>query len=299
MPQPHAVDNANTSPVATGERTPAAHVGTMLRDWRVARRMSQLDLALEANVSSRHLSFVETGRSHPSRAMVSRLADVLQVPLRARNSMLVAAGYAAGHNETSLAAPALGHIRRAVEFILRQHEPYPAYVVTRHWDVLAMNEASRLLFDFLTDGRPRPSNMLRSVFDPDRLRPLIANWEEVAGNLVRDLHNQVATAPDDHRASTLLESVLSFPGVPARWRNREPVAPMPILTTVYRKEGRELRFFSTITIFATPQDVTLEELRIECAFPADEATVAFCREQAVPGSPALATTAIRSADAGG
>jgi transcriptional regulator with XRE-family HTH domain len=254
-----------------------ADVGALLRHWRTARRLSQLELALDADVSSRHLSYVETGRAQPSREMVLRLADTLEIPLRERNVLLVAAGYAPRYFETGLAAPEMAQVRSAIELILRHQEPYPAFVLDRHWDVRMANQAAARCNRFLLGADPTESNMIRLVLHPLGLRPVMANWEETAGDLIRHLHNQIAASPRDERATGLLAEVLAYPGVPARWRTREIGAPTtPLLTTIFRKDGTELRFFSTFTTFGTPHDVALEELRIECSFPADEATAAAC-----------------------
>ena len=262
---------------------PGGDVGALLRRWRSARRLSQLELALDADVSSRHLSYVETGRSQPSRELVLRLADALEIPLRERNALLVAAGYAPRYVETGLAAPELAQMRRAIELILGHQEPYPAFVLDRHWEIRLTNRAAARCTRFLLGGKPPETNMMRLVLKPDGLRPVMVNWEETAGDLVRHLHNQLAASPSDGRAKALLAEVLSYPGVPARWHTREIGAPpAPLLTTVFRKHEIELRFFSTITAFATPHDLTLDELRIECSFPADEATAASCRKLFTP-----------------
>lgn len=261
-------------------------LGTLLREWRAARRLSQLDLALEANVSPRHLSCVETGKSQPSREMIARLADALDMPLRERNALLVAAGYAPRYPETALATPELAQVRRAIEFILAQQEPYPAFVLNRRWDVLMANAAALRVNGFVMRGRASAhANMIRQIFDPADLRDAVENWEEVAGDLVRHLHAEVAAAPSDEAARALLDEALAYPGVPARWRLRDvDTAPAPLLTTVLRRDDERLRFFSTITTFGTPRDVTLEELRIECCFPVDEGTAALCRRLAREGA---------------
>jgi transcriptional regulator with XRE-family HTH domain len=252
--------------------------GLLLRDWRRARRFSQLQLALEAGISSRHLSYIETGRSRPSREMVALLATVLDVPLRERNSLSLAAGYAPEYRESDLSTTDMEGVRRAITLILTHHEPYPAFVVNRYWDVVMANDAARRFFGRLRGTAPGAVNVMRDIFAPDRLRPRVLNWEEVAGDLIRLLHDEAAAAPGDERVRTLLEEMLSYPGVPGRWRLRDPTAPpSPLLTAAYDLEGRTLRFFSTIATFGTPHDVTLDELRIECAFPADEETDRFCR----------------------
>lgn len=259
------------------------HAGTLLREWRTSRRLSQLDLALEANVSPRHLSCVETGKAQPSRDMISRLADALSMPLRERNALLISAGYAPKYRETQLDSPEMAPVKRAIEFILQHQEPYPAVVTNRHWDMLLTNEATTRIFGFLKPGGPRHGNVLRQIFDPDDMRSVLRNWDELAIDIIRHVHNQVAVAPSDTKARALLEEILAYPGVPAEWQTREPgSAPQPLMNTVFGKDDLELRFFSTITTFGTPHDVTLDELRIECMFPADDATAEFCRRVAVP-----------------
>lgn len=268
---------------AMNNATASAHgPGPLLREWRAARRFSQLDLALAADVSARHLSYVETGKSQPSREMVVRLADALALPLRERNALLQAAGYAAQYPETPLDAPELARIQRAIDFIIAQQEPYPAFVLDRHWNILRANVAALRVNGFLLAGRASPhANMLRHVFDPADLRAALVNWEEVAGDLVHHLHAEIATYPSDPVPRRLLEEILAHPGVPQRWRQRDPgQRASPLLTTIFERDGQRLQFFSSITVFAAPRDVTLDELRIECCFPMDDATTAFCRRLA-------------------
>ncbi|MFI5197686.1 MAG: transcriptional regulator [Thermoanaerobaculia bacterium] len=211
--------------------------------------------------------------------MVLRLADALNIPLRERNALLVAGGYAPRYFETGLAAPEMAQVRNAVELILRHQEPYPAFVLDRHWEIRMSNQAAPRCTRFLLGADPTESNMLRLVLHPNGLRPVMPSWEETAGNLIGHLHDQIATSPSDERASALMAEVLAYPGVPARWRTREIGTPAtPLLTTVFRKGDVELRFFSTLTTFGTPNVVALEELHIECNFPADDATANACRE---------------------
>lgn len=263
----------------TANSLPAPQVGLLLREWRAARRLSQLDLALDAGVSTRHLSCVETGKSQPSRDTLARLADALDMPLRERNALLVAAGFAPKYPETALATPAMAQIRRAIECVLAQQEPYPAFVLNRRWDVLLANQAAARVNRFVMHGRASAhGNMIRQIFDPDDLRAAVANWQEVAGDLLRHLHAEVVAAPTDTATRALLDEVLRYPGVPASWRTRDlGTAPSPLLTTVLRRDEHELRFFSTITTFGTPRDVTIDELHIECCFPMDDATTELCR----------------------
>ncbi|HMB91479.1 MAG TPA: helix-turn-helix transcriptional regulator [Rhodothermales bacterium] len=254
-----------------------ARVGVLLREWRAAQRMSQLDLALEADVSARHISRVETGKAQPSRDMVARLADTFGMPLRERNALLLAAGYAPEYPETDLGAPELAPVRRAIELILGHQEPYPAFVLNRHWDVLLTNRAAARMADFLQGGRGH-TNMLRQFFDPNDLRAVVVNWEEVARDLLRHLHDVVAAVPSDAEARALLDEVLRYSGVPSQWRTRELSAPPPpVLTVTFRKGDQELSFFSTFTTFGTSRDVTIDELRIECAFPMDDTTATLCQ----------------------
>lgn len=266
-----------------------APVGVLLREWRAARRVSQLALALEAGVSARHLSCVETGKSRPSRELLARLADTLAMPLRERNALLFAAGFAPEHAESRLDAPELTPVRRAIDYILAHQEPYPAFVLNRRWDILRANDAAARVAGALI-GSSAHDNMVRQIFDPSDLRRVVANWDEVAADLLRHLHDEVAAAPSDARASALLQEVLSYPGVPERWRSREVgAAPSPLLTVEFRHGDLALRFFSAITRFGTPHDVTLDEVRIECAFPADERTDAWCREAARSGQNGVVT----------
>lgn len=254
-------------------------IGALLREWRAMRRMSQMDLALEAGVSTRHLSCIETGKSRASRAMVSSLADALRMPLRERNALMLAAGFTPRYSETPLSEPGLGRMREAIEFILRHQEPYPAFVVDRHWEVVLANDAATRVNGFLTQGRgPRHANLLHQVFDPGDFRPVIANWPEVAGRFIALLHEDIAAAPADPVPRRLLDEVLAYPGVPGHWRHRDlDGESTPILNLVFRSEAGDLRFFETITTFAAPRDITLDDLRIECSFPVDDATAEVCR----------------------
>jgi transcriptional regulator with XRE-family HTH domain len=266
-------------PRAALDHPPTHPLGDLLREWRGARRMSQMDLALEAGVSTRHLSCVETGKARPSRELIALLAGALDMPMRDRNALLVAAGFAPGYRETALSAPEMSLVRRAIEFILAQQAPYPAFVVNRHWDVLMTNEGLTRVFGWLRDGEAVNPNIMRQVFDPADMRPFVDNWEEVAGDLIRHLHHEVATHPSDKISRALLDEVLAYPDVPARWERRElGAAPLPLMTVVFRKGDQRLTFFSSLTTFGTSRDITLEEIRVECMFPADDETAAFCRK---------------------
>lgn len=260
-------------------------VGEVLREWRGARRMSQLDLSLDTGISTRHLSCIETGKARASREMVARLADALDMPLRDRNALLRAAGYAAIHPESALAAPALDRVRQAIDLILAHQEPYPAFVISRHWEVLEVNQAAiRMNKLLLGDWQSAHSNLIHQLFDPNDFRQVILNWPEVARRFVRHLHDDLAANPTDRRTRALLDAALSYPGVPQRWQLGDAEDDGdPIVTFTFASPRGELRFFETITTFAAPHDVTLDEIRIDCTFPADEHTAAVCAELARAG----------------
>jgi len=251
--------------------------GRLLREWRSRRGMSQLDLALEAGVSARHLSFVETGRATPSREMVVLLARALDVPFRDRNDLLTAAGYAAIYRATSLDAPALAQARRALDYILRQQEPYPALVLDRHWNVLKVNDGSArvqaLFLDPTSVAALGPPNAMRLMFHPKAFRPWIVNWEPTAASLIQWLHRDVATGFADAETRALLEELLSYPDTPRHWRALDlDASPAPFLPIEFRKGDLVLRYFTTLTMLGTPHDITLQEVRVESFFAADEAT---------------------------
>jgi transcriptional regulator with XRE-family HTH domain len=238
--------------------------------------MSQLALAAEAEVSARHLCFLETGRAQPSRDMVHLLASALDVPLTDRNAMLLAAGYAPAYAERGLDAPELRHVRRVFDFILERQEPFPAIVVDGAWNIVLSNAASRRIFGIFLDAADlEPAcarNAMHLICHPHGLRRFIVNWEEFAGPLIQTLHREASAS---RTAAALRDEVLSYPGMPARWRVPDPGAPMPpVVTMRLRKGDVSLGFFSTLTMLATPRDVTLEELRIECFYPADRETEA-------------------------
>ena len=248
--------------------------GLLLRRWRNVRRVSQLDLSLDAEISTRHLSCVETGRAQPSREMVLRLAEALQVPLRERNALLLAAGYAPLYRQTSLDAPELEAARHAVELLLTQLEPYPVLLLDRYWNTLTMNAgAKRFLALFPGCDSGTPHNGARLVFDPQGLRPFIENWEVIAARIVRRVSDEAANNPADETMKRFLDELLSYPDLPNRWCIPElHGAHSPFLTINYRWNNSILRLFSVLSTLGTPLDVALQELRIETFFPADEAT---------------------------
>lgn len=256
--------------------TALSEVGALLRVWRGTQGLSQLDLALAAGVSSRHLSFIETGRAAPSRAMVLRLGETLDLPLRERNALLVAAGFAPHFRESSLDHVGLAPVRRALELVLRSHEPYPAFMVDAAWNVLLVNDAYRRLMPLLLpDGAapPEPLNVVRLTFDPACLRPRIVNWEQVAHVMGHRVHRKLRGPHADPTRARLFEELLSYPGV----REAMAAGPLPpeaevVVPVRFEVGGLRLSWFSTIATIGIPRDVTLEELHIESLFPADDAT---------------------------
>jgi transcriptional regulator with XRE-family HTH domain len=261
-----------------------ADFGRQLKQWRTARHMSQLALATEAGVSARHLSFLETGRAQPSREMVQLLAGMLDVPLGERNALLVSAGYAPLYGERPLGAPELEPVRRALQFIMRQQEPYPALVLDGQWNVVLKNEGAHRIFEHFRSPMHNGEtiNVMRTVFDPGGLRPFIVNWEEVAECLMCAVHREVA-ATGSVGVTRLRDELLAYPGVPARWGTPEAVSPMaPLVSMQLRKGDLSLAFFSMITMLGTPRDVTLQQLKIECFFPADAITEQVARRLAMP-----------------
>ena len=263
----------------------AQPVGDLLREWRQRRRMSQLDLACEAEISTRHLSFLETGRAQPSREMVLHLAERLAVPLRERNVLLVAAGFAPVFAERSLEDPALHSSRKAVDLVLAGHEPYPALAVDRHWTLIAANGAvGRLIGGADAALLQPPVNVLRLSLHPQGLAPRIANLPEWRAHLLARLRQQIEVSADPTLAE-LLRELSDYPlsgsaqaGKPDGLRGPVGVVVPLRLTT----EQGTLSLISTTTVFGTPLDVTLAELALESFFPADASTADALRRLAAP-----------------
>ncbi|MEV4494010.1 helix-turn-helix transcriptional regulator [Micromonospora coxensis] len=258
----------------------APPVGEALRRWRELRRLSQLELSIRAEISTRHLSFVETGRSRPSREMVLRLAGPLDLPLRERNRLLLAAGYAPAYPENALGAPQMAAVRAAVRQVLAGHEPYPAVVVDRSWNLVDANSSLTLLTDLAApELLAAPANVLRVSLHPDGLAPHIANLGEWRGHLLGRLARQVELTGDAELAA--LEAELR--GYPCDSPEPEIELPGPgeiVVPMRLRHESGELVFLSTIATFGTPLDVTLAELSIESFYPADEHTTSVLRDRA-------------------
>jgi transcriptional regulator with XRE-family HTH domain len=250
-------------------------VGGLIAYWRHERKKSQLDLALDANVSQRHVSFVESGRANPSREMITSLAEALDVPLRERNVLLTAAGYAPLYRQNDLSGPQMSQVRKMLERILERQNPYPAVVMDSHWDILMTNKSAERFFGLFVnvESSNGPPNVLRMIFDPKGLRPFISNWEVTARGLIRRVYREAVCGSVDAATLELLEELFSYSDIPKHWRNADIESPLlPFLPVEFRKDDRKMNFFSTITTLGTPQDITSQEIRIECFFPADDET---------------------------
>ncbi|QHA07779.1 helix-turn-helix domain-containing protein [Streptomyces broussonetiae] len=268
--------------VATGPSasatTPAADkgVGPLLRAWRERRRVSQLELALRADSSARHISFIETGRSRPSEEMVLRLAEHLEVPVRERNSLLLAAGYAPHYPETPLDDPALDALRGGLERLIQGYEPYPALVVDATYTVVAANRGIAMLLDGVADKLYSPApNAMRLTLHPEGMAPRIRNLREWRGHLLEQMERQIALQRSE-QLRALYEEVKAYP-VPEDAADDEPTEPVAYFALPLRIEhdGRILSFVSSISTFNTPMDVTVAELAIETFLPADPATAKY------------------------
>lgn len=267
------------SDIALSPRRTQANAGALIREWRERRRLSQLDLACEAGVSTRHLSFLETGRARPSRDMLLHLAETLKAPLRARNALLLAAGFAPAYAERRLDDPALAGVRRSIELVLTGHEPFPALVVDKGWRMLAANRAVAPL---LAGAAPHllepPVNVLRLSLHPEGLGPRIANFTEWRGHILERLKSQIeATA--DAELQALMEELSAYP-VPAGGEASTmggELGGVAVPLQIRSEALGLLSFFSTTTVFGTPLDITLSELALETFLPADARTAEALR----------------------
>jgi transcriptional regulator with XRE-family HTH domain len=259
--------------------------GTILRHWRERRRLSQLELGLEATVSARHISFIETGRSKPSREMVISLANVLDLSLRDCNEMLLSAGFAPIYRETSLNDPQMSQVRQALELILKRQEPFGAIVFDLHWNLIMANEAYLAIANLMLDEKikmtpyeissPPQINLLKMLFDNNGWRPFIINWEDVAKIMLRRFYRQ-ALWGRDLVSKELLENALKYPSIPENWRENDSEFTQELVIPLVLQFGDyKLSFFSTIASLGSPQDITLQELHIEAFHPADKETEAI------------------------
>jgi transcriptional regulator with XRE-family HTH domain len=260
---------------------PAANeLGVLLRHWRDLRGKSQFDLSLDTGVSQRHISFIESGRSIPGRQTLLEIAQALDIPLRDRNSLLLAAGYAPIYSDGAWNGAEMQSVTGALERMLRQHEPFPAVVMDRYWDVLMTNEAAPRFFNCFIDmaARKTPRNLLHLMFDPNGMRPFIANWEAVAKSLFQRVYRESVGRVIDDRTRALLAALLAYPDVKTEWKNPVELSAMPVIPIGFVRDGEVLSYFSMVTTVGTPQTIAAQELRIECMFPADAATEAHHRK---------------------
>ena len=267
----------NDAPKSPAPGSNGSVLGRLLKEWRGRRGYSQLDLALAASTTQRHLSFIESGRAAPSREMVLRIAATMNMPLRQQNALLLAAGYAPAWPQRDLTAPDLAIVNRALDFILAKHEPFPAFVVDRRWNLLRANRGALSLTEFLTGPQSvqptaEPVNLAIALMSPAGLRPFISNWEEVAHYFLRGVQ---ADAQEDGAPETLtlLNRLLALPDVLALSESPTPaLTRAPVLPIHIQRGEVSLALFTTIATLGTPRDVTLQEVRIECFFPMDDVT---------------------------
>ena len=248
---------------------PTNDLRMQLRHWRGLRGKSQLDLSIDSGISQRHLSFIESGRSLPSREVLLKIARILDVPLRDRNTLLLAAGYAPIYSEDSWDTPMMETVTSALRRMLRNHEPFPAVVLDRYWNVLMANDYAPRLFNCFIDLslRPKPRNLLHLIFDPAGMRPFIMNWEAVAQSLFERVYRESVGRVIDEKTRELLSALLAYPGVKTGWKNS--AVTLPVIPISFVKDEKVLSYFSMVATLGTPQAVVAQEVRIECLFPAD------------------------------
>jgi transcriptional regulator with XRE-family HTH domain len=247
----------------------APRPGELLRYWRQERGKSQLGLSMDTGISQRHLSFVESGRSAPSRDFLSIISDALNIPLRERNVLLLASGYAPHYSEQSIDAEQMAIVTRAIDRMLHQHEPHPALVLDRHWNVVRTNEAAPRFFGSFIDlaARPKPRNLLDLMFDPAGMRPFVEEWDKVAAGLLQRVRREAVGQVLDAKLQELLRRLREYPGVAGL--KPPSAAQSPVLPVTFRRGNERFSYFSLITTVGTPQCITAQELRVECMFPTD------------------------------
>ncbi len=247
-------------------------LGELLRYWRDARGKSQLDLSLDSGLSQRHLSFIESGRSAPSRQALLDIATALDIPLRERNTLLLSAGYAPIFAAGEWSATEMQSLTKALERVLQQHEPYPAVVMDRYWHVVMRNESAPRFFNHFIDleARKPPRNLLHLMFDPKGLRPFITNWPEVAASLLQRVYRESIGCVIDEKTGELLAQLRAYPGVKDEWRQPTISSVLPLIPIGFALKGKRINLFSLITTAGAPASIIAQEFRIECMFPADD-----------------------------
>jgi transcriptional regulator with XRE-family HTH domain len=256
--------------MATHSAAAVPQLGELLRYWRQERGKSQLDLSMDTGISQRHVSFVESGRSTPSRDFLSIVSDALNIPFRERNVLLLASGYAPQYGEQSVDAEPMAIVTRAIDRMLRQHEPHPALVLDRRWNVVRTNEAAPQFFGSFVDleARPKPRNLLDLMLDPAGMRPFVEEWEKVAAGLLQRVRREAVGQVLDAELQKLLQRLRGYPGVAELKPSLAPQS--PVLPIVFRRGNQRFSYFSLITTVGTPQCITAQELRVECMFPTDD-----------------------------
>ena len=254
------------------------HFSALLKYWRGKRGLSQLDLALAADISSKHVSFLETGRSHPSEDMILRIGAVLDLPLRDRNALLRSARFEPFYEEPAL--DALGDVatKRAIDHMMRAHDPFPMFIMNPHYDVLRINQSAERFFELVLGARgDMLPNALRLLLEDDPFRALVIDWEHTAHEMISRLHQEVLRRPHDERLSAMLDHFISLPHIPASWRLPDFSRTQNAAFTLrLRVQGVDIGFLTTLTRFSSPQNITLEELQIESYFPLDDTTRDLC-----------------------
>lgn len=255
--------------------------GNLLKHHRKLRKFSQLDLALASDVSQRHISFLESGRANPSQEMILQLATVLDIPLREQNVMLTTAGFAPIYSESDLSSPEFEPIRKALDYILLSQTHLPMLIMDRYWNLIQSNRVSQRLINWLINSEDLQHlfyidgkiNLMRLMLHPQGLKPFVANWEETASHLIKRVYREAITNDKSQQPRQLYQEFMTYPDVPQLWKlSNSHTWQLPLLTVNFFKDGLDFNFFSAIATLGTPQDIMLQELRIETLFPADEIT---------------------------
>ena len=255
--------------------------GNLLKHHRKLRNFSQLDLALASDVSQRHISFLESGRANPSQEMILQLATVLDISLREQNVMLTTAGFAPIYSESDLSSPEFEPIRKALDYILLSQTHLPVLIMDRYWNLIQSNPVSQRLINWLINSDDLHNrfyidgkiNLMRLMLHPQGLKPFVANWEETANHLIKRVYREAIADNNNEQPKQLYQEFMTYPDIPQSWKlSHAQTWQMPLLTVNFLKDGLNFNFFSAIATLGTPQDIMLQELRIETLFPADVIT---------------------------
>jgi transcriptional regulator with XRE-family HTH domain len=249
-------------------------LGDLLKQWRGVRSRSQLDISVDTGISQRQISFIESGRSIPSRSTLMGIAQALEIPLRERNALLLAAGYAPLYSDAAWNSAEMRSVNKALERMIAQHEPYPAIVMDRYWNVLLTNDAAPRFFSCFIDmsARPSPRNMLHLMFDPQGMRPFGADWPTLATSLLQRVYREAVGHHVDQKIKDLVTELVAYPDVQLDWRAPESLSALPMIPMRFVKDGATMSYFSLVTTVGSPQTIAAQELRIECMYPADDET---------------------------